>query len=191
MKTPHAISSSIFPTRTASPRNASPSSAPARNAAAICRQRVPFPVAFSSSNGQAASPTAPAAIASFNPIRKRTRRHPSPHPSPTQQSTASPTDRGQRVLTASLQASLYWRFACRRIWKPVFDGESSTGRLAHPCGLARDCKSLPSDPRGISTAHLNSIKTRRVPQVRCLNLGLGVDVFFHGVCHAGGTAALL
>jgi hypothetical protein len=30
-----------------------------------------------------------------------------------------------------------------------------------------------------------------VPQVRFLNLGLGVDVSFRGVCHAGGTVALL
>src|SRR6267143_5326477 len=36
-----------------------------------------------------------------------------------------------------------------------------------------------------------SIEWRRVPQVRCWNLGLGVDVSFRGVCHAGGTAALL
>ena len=105
MKTPHAISSSIFPVRSARPRDASPSSAPARNAAAICRQRVPFPVAFSSSNGQAASPTAPAAIASFNPIRTRTRPHLSPHPSQTQQSTTS-HKHGRRVLTASSLANL-------------------------------------------------------------------------------------
>src|SRR2546427_6286227 len=32
---------------------------------------------------------------------------------------------------------------------------------------------------------------RRVPQVRCLNLGLVVDVSFRGVGYAGGTEALL
>ena len=30
-----------------------------------------------------------------------------------------------------------------------------------------------------------------MPQVRCLNLGLEVDVSFRGIRHAGGNAALL
>ena len=30
-----------------------------------------------------------------------------------------------------------------------------------------------------------------MPKVRCLNLGLGVDVSFRGIRHAGGTTALL
>jgi hypothetical protein len=36
-----------------------------------------------------------------------------------------------------------------------------------------------------------SIERRRVPQVRFVNLGLGVDVSFGGVGDAGGAEALL
>ena len=36
-----------------------------------------------------------------------------------------------------------------------------------------------------------SIERRRVPQVRCWNLGLEVEVSFGGLCAADGAAALL
>ncbi len=37
----------------------------------------------------------------------------------------------------------------------------------------------------------SNVRSNPKTQVRCLNLGLEVDVSFRGIRHAGGTAALL
>jgi hypothetical protein len=74
--------------------------------------------------------------------RPHTRRR--PNKAPLAIRTGSPTS-----LEGEFAGEAYWR---------LMNGESSTGRLAHPCGLARNCKSLPGDPRGITTAHLNKYK---------------------------------